>query len=315
MNKPPYPLGRSLKPNAPLPEAAIWCKACDWLIRLSMAPHDLTQALQILLGAWICESVLADPLSSLAKPIESSNLLELACKVALRLQSDISLWQSETPPVDTQLFLIAHHILGAYGIETEHARAFTTKLEHALHAVGEVSEACVGAALLIQSAGGHTAPLSRPLPIPARMWLTCDREQLRDQCGKLAAATRYGAAPGCFARDRLLHSTLRVLIFQSLREYELDIATTLIRALKYVDAIDSRLSPAIEFLLDQQDNDGHFGYYSLETSGLNEQSELSSPGLQLYLPVTVSTLWTLKETTFPRSSLFHGSLTDNGVAD
>ncbi|MGW5678417.1 hypothetical protein ACWEV4_25645 [Streptomyces sp. NPDC003860] len=129
-----------------------------------------------------------------------------------------------------------------------------------------------------------------------RSLLLAENGVLRQLCNTVAGATLFGArkAPGT---DPGLLLALPVLLLQKLSEYDLILGTTLLRTLAYLDVPDPEaVDWARRYLESQQQSDGRFGYYARE---LAEGPELRTVDQNLHLPVTVSVLWALAETSVP----------------
>jgi hypothetical protein len=129
--------------------------------------------------------------------------------------------------------------------------------------------------------------------------------EIRRICTWITAQTFFGAAPhaGSIAdgiRSELLDG-LPVILMQKLREYDLMLGTMLLRAVTYLGGgtLDE-CGYAARYLHAQQQPDGRFGYYARE---LAEPSAVLDADLDLYLPVTVSSLWGLAECRVPGFTL------------
>ena len=125
----------------------------------------------------------------------------------------------------------------------------------------------------------------------------------------IAAATRFGQQPlrADVEIQRYLGRLLPVILLQTLRDYDLEMGTILLRTICYLDLPRTKaIDLAIEFLIDQQQSDGRFGYLAIESAGIARSTELGSVDItsKLYLPITVACLWSLAETLVPRFNLF-----------
>jgi hypothetical protein len=160
----------------------------------------------------------------------------------------------------------------------------------------------VGERLLLAGAGHLPGPPSTPRPLPAGdrpayEALRLDPEQLRKLCAAVASATQYGLArpagePG-FRRD--LSHALALVLLQSLRAYDLALASVILRTLAHMGVRNSgEVRLAVDHLVNQQRPDGAIGYFAIEREHMAADGHAPT-ALELDLPVTASAVWALAE--------------------
>jgi hypothetical protein len=139
--------------------------------------------------------------------------------------------------------------------------------------------------------------------------LRAGKDGIRDACDLIAAATHFGQihprTNTLFEED--LGHLLSIILLQALRDYDLELGAMLVRALTYLRVPRTQaVDDALEFLVSQQQADGRFGYFAMEVEAMERAGQPSSsdPSLSLYLPITVSCLWTLGEALVPDFNLF-----------
>lgn len=259
---------------------------------------DLSAALRILLGYWICECVL----QSAAAP---RGVTELMRHVESRLCTQSGARNFEPLRYDARLLLLAHHILSVCGCRTYGIETFAQQLAAAVKERLIVPLRCVGEALLLARLGyGEYPPIPTLEPRDAGTDAFCllrgDEEQILSVCQNIGAATHFGsqrlrATAG--VRSYLGHM-LPIILLQSMREYNLELGALVLRTIRYLRITGNQaLSVAISFLMDQQLVDGRFGHFGIEAAKISELEgkDSSQVANELYLPITVSCLWTLAE--------------------
>ncbi len=103
-----------------------------------------------------------------------------------------------------------------------------------------------------------------------------------------------------------IRKIIPVYTFSCLRRYNLEEGLMLMRSMNYLRMKkDEALKQAIDFMLLQQNQVGRFGFYASEI----RRSKVSDPKFdevsKLYLPLTVSSMWTFGELINSNFSLFN----------
>src|SRR5258707_301157 len=99
----------------------------------------------------------------------------------------------------------------------------------------------------------------------------------------------------------LLHADPPILMVHYFRIYNLELGMGLLRCMHYLDLCKNRsFYTGLNFLITQQQLEGRFGFLAQEISQLPISREQFEPDLNIYLPHTVSFLWTIAEITNPQ---------------
>lgn len=206
---------------------------------------------------------------------------------------------------DAKLLLLCHMAMRERGFASAHLGAFCNEIADAMEGMSVIPRRLAGEALLLESMGetpiGETGRIEAGFPALGGSLLRADSASLREICSSIAALSLFGAR-ALTSRDTASFSvTMPIVLLQKLREYDLTLAASVLRALKYL-SVNAReeIEFATEYLICQQQMDGRFGYYARE---LSEKARLENADLDLYLPVTVSVLWSLIEAWVPGFSL------------
>jgi hypothetical protein len=289
----------------------LFARSRAWLLMIG-DPYGVTQActsqlLTALLGVWLCD--LASPPAG-----TSSGLRDLVALVEERLRKETDAGSFDPLRHDAKLMLLCHHILSVHHACPYSIAVFARRLAAALQGLEITPPGYAGEALLLSHLGYGDFP-----PVPALRaeeaggsalkLLRADEGQIRTVCSNVAAATGYGrhrllAEPGV---QSWLVRVLPVVLLHCLREYSLETGATLLRAVRYLGLARKRaVRLATCFLMGQQQSDGKFGYFAIEAAEigkLRDYQEFDAAG-RLYLPMTVSCLWSIAETLAPGLNLF-----------
>jgi len=132
---------------------------------------------------------------------------------------------------------------------------------------------------------------------PLDFWVKADESMMHSIANEICASTVFGTKkPYCSeATLDMLKTAFSAWTLNSLYEYKLDLGAFLGRTLSYLDSVDSpTLNEVYQFILFQQQPDGRFGYLANEASKMKSKKDFNEKN-DLYLPVTVSCLWTIAE--------------------
>jgi len=254
--------------------------------------------MQILLGSWLCECTCQDSGGRDRLYIFAKTLDE-------RLQRELKEGRFDPFAYDPKLLLLTHNILSLNGCNGPGIEDFAEQLGRAFDTLSMIPLERHGEALLLSKLGYYAAPLVPRLDLypakPDALWiLRADETVIRSLCANISAATLFGQCPMHGSKDEhgLLVYVLPIILLQSLREYNLELGTILIRTLCYLGQIEDAAIPlAAKFLLDQQREDGKFGHFDVEVTKIAKEtkSEPSEVAKRLYLPTTVSCNWAIAE--------------------
>ncbi len=154
--------------------------------------------------------------------------------------------------------------------------------------------------LVLSALGLPTDPESFPAEAGDRMTglrLTASREEVEELALRIQTATACGTrpAPPSLAEPWLPEMVIGYAM-HALRQYNLLGACKLLRAAAYLGAGEAASRECLDFLCLHQRPDGAFGYFGPEERKIAAGFPQGySADLNLYLPVTLSCLWTLAE--------------------
>lgn len=122
----------------------------------------------------------------------------------------------------------------------------------------------------------------------------------------VARITSYGNIDVEYSKSKVyLQNVIPAYTLYSLSNYNLEDAFALMRSMIYMHMTQERIFKEItEFLLLQQRHDGSVGFYAPEIEKIKTSKPEYNGVVELYLPLTVSYMWTLKEAYDPGFSLF-----------
>jgi hypothetical protein len=259
----------------------------------------------LLLGLWICESVLGSdciPIQRLVKKLEC----ELSSKD----------FRTTFDPLryDSKLLLWTYQLLSAYRCRACGIEAFVQQIGGEFAKLREIPIRLIGEGLLLSQLGIVPTP---PVPWLTREHIYVDQvfplrlktPQLLLLCANVAAASHFGLRS---LKTRppvrlMLKELLPPLLLQSLRNYDLDHGTTILRTMRYAGLMNNwAFRLGLSFLINQQDALGKFGGLSWKEAiaitkpdGVNPEDVIT----RLHLPLTVSCLWALAESLYPHFTL------------
>ena len=304
---------RDRQPASPCNES--FTRAAAWLADLAEAddPSHARLALgdqfRLLYGLWICERAVG---SSAPSPAS----VEMARQVEALLRAESRAGTFDPLRYDATLLLLVARILHQQGRQTPGIDEFACQIASALMELPCIPLRFVSEACLLAALGYDIRP-----PVPtltpdeiegdALALFDADKEQLRAIGGSIAAATHFGrkpprAVPGLLATLRVV---LPPILLETLRRGDIDTGALLLRTLRYLRLTRTRaVRDAAIFLAGQQQRDGKFGYFTARATATAEAMEHGREAdldVGLHLPLTVSCLWSLAETTVPGFSLIN----------
>jgi hypothetical protein len=285
---------------------ALFDRSRRWLyseaIKLRDEPIESDQWLRIIVGQWICENVTGQ-----TSPTPEFSACLKATEKALQHEFRSGLFRPEKH--DTKLLLLSQRLLRAHGCQAHGIERFTQDLVEALSDPLSSYLPLVGERIILRSMG-YNIPIGivdDDLELSDYELLISDKWQLRGVCKKIFELTQYGsdlklseaAISSC---TRLLPS----LMCEAFRQYDLELGTTMLRALCCLPGTrdDALIADAVDFLARQQKANGSFGYFGASICEI-EQAKGNDfrPFSDLYLPTTVGCLWSLAEALLPELSL------------
>jgi hypothetical protein len=279
----------------------IGTRSRDWLWELQHHSHPGSQftirhAFQILLGLWICEQ-------GLLENTEPSSTRLYAYEVGQYIPEDADdvadLFSS-----DPTLALFALGILRFFNIHNSQLELFAVHLSRLLQGYCDQDDLEANELFLTRFLL-QRLHLHSPLPpYSLKEFSTCDLVNADDitignVVKNITAATQYGQAMPTTKKDFLqaLSSFLPVFMLNYFRLYNLEIGMQILRALRYLQpGKDRGLETGLKFLVAQQQHNGRFGFFAHEMAQLHISEAKYEQDFKLYLPLTVSFVWTIAET-------------------
>jgi hypothetical protein len=120
--------------------------------------------------------------------------------------------------------------------------------------------------------------------------------------------TKYGSVKTNIHSNtrHAINVALRLYTLHALSKYNLENALMLIRCMKYMNMQKERtFKQVVEYILVQHRGDGRFGYHEGLVSKLKKTNTAFDDTNDLYLPLSVSAIWTLTEIYNPKFSLIN----------
>jgi hypothetical protein len=283
----------------------IGSRARDWLVGLQKlvdghANATMRHALQILMGLWICERALLDDKAFSCTKSQLQNV----CQCTASLEDGFTALLHADPP----LVLLSTGILRFFNFQNIQLELFAQEIshmlqEHADHSDEEANELFVTRFLLHSLHLHASLPSYRMREMPACDLIQADDMVTRSLVTGITAATQYGQIMLTTGKNfaQALHAILPILMVHYFGIYNLELGMDLLRCLHYLNLHENRsFYTGLNFLIAQQQQGGHFGFLARETSPLPISGNQFELDLNIYLPHTVSFLWTLAEITNPQ---------------
>lgn len=292
-------------------QAHVWL----WELLSSADARDQLQPTSycnLLLGIWICDSLLHQGSRAFVEPAQR------VWRGLLAERTSQSTGRSKPQP---SLRLMTAILLAAYGLHVPDLDDFLSQATEALQSTpeDETSEGLLffDKRFLLHYAGllsrPKTLPLADLLAFAGRLSLPWSSTDVEAMELRIMSLTACGSLPAVLpASYEWLEDILVGLATHRLRQYDLHAACKTMRSLQYL-SLDgtTRFAQCTEYLLAHQRHEGCFGYFGIEegNSAFAHMADAFVPEMDLYLPTTIECLWTLAErhssawrlyTSFPR---------------
>lgn len=269
---------------------------------------------QSLVGCWICEKALALATNE-----------DLPCTLSLAQEIQRHLDHKEQDPVsaflqcDAALLLVSVGILRALHCASESLEFFiqnlltSTKMHIPQKQLQEQSVELFTIYLLLNQLRLYEAPGEYTFHFPPAFLqmnvFQVEDALIRSLAAEIAAATNHGQKTLIAEQEALSQLVVGLPIWTLfyLRQYNLEMGALLLRTMSYLHMKeDTAFQMGLSFICDQQQLAGYFGFLGLEVSKLRMGKVNSSfdEVLDLYLPLTLSCLWTIAEAIPPNFVLF-----------
>ena len=263
----------------------------------------MTSILQALTGYWICEKALG---VDMGKPDTQS----LAREVQRRLNLDEQEAFSALLSSDAALIFLCAGILRAFGNENTMMESFIREVASGIqmHKDQDQVEAAelFTARFLLHKLDLHPCPDTCGIDSSRISHITnlfqADESVVRSLAADIAATTVYGQKPPSAEPELLKQLTVVIPIWMLcyLRQHNLEMGALLLRTMNYLRLQeDIAFQMGFNFVLEQQQLDGHFGFLAPEISRFRSMKPCPDVTFELYLPFTVSCLWVIAEVMNP----------------
>jgi len=277
-------------------------RASDWLAGLAAGADGagtppLAGLLEVLVGCWICER-------GLAVEAGRGRLRTVAGMVVRRLHVRAH-GHRALLRCDAALVLVCAGILRAHGYRSATLESFIRDVAASLPTRGRGGPDLFPVRFLLHRLGLHPGPVPCEIGADALLRETDpfrgDESAMRSFASQVAAATSYGRT--VCSRDAALRERLAMVapvwMLSCLREYDLELAALLLRTMGYLKLRRDRvLREGIDFLLEQQQPSGRFGFLARDLAGLRAGARRGAVWA-LDVPITVCCLWAIAEASNP----------------
>jgi len=242
---------------------------------------------------------------------KSGRLQEIASNIKFsldqQLKSDFS-----SANLDPALVLLSDAIFGRLKLKCDILEGFVDEIANALKLHNSTSTmediSLFLSRFMLHKLGRIPMPCLRQISsveeLTSRSYL--DKQALYDTIS-------YASARSCYGKNQVedkdflthIHAALSASMLGSMYSYNLDLALRLLRTMRYVSFHRTRsFAQAFNFLLSQQSHNGRFGFFAPEVLQISKGNPQYNSQEEIYLPITVSAMWTIAETIDPRFILF-----------
>jgi hypothetical protein len=264
---------------------------------------ELKHLLRILIGLWLCQSCDREINHS------DKDLHDLAKVVSSRIARQSREGVFDPFVYDPKLLLFCYCILLQYGLESTSLRNFAIEVASAFNTSKRVNRLrFVGERVILSHlnycSSSEETPILEFKQVGGGLLslLEAGKDELRMICSNISAATQFGVRRlhGEDGVEETLAVGLPVLLLQELRDYDLELGSSLLRAVCYLgsrtEQAEQSVCHAVNFLVSQQQVDGRIGYLTIESQHLDTRtSGHFSADTELFLPISVSCIWALSE--------------------
>jgi hypothetical protein len=283
--------------------SVVFKRSRSWLASIDLPERSvngriINQAMVRALGMWICSFIIGD--SGITAPLIADQVMKV-----LRTAEEEKIFNPFE--YDSKLVLLIGELLAANGYESSTLSPFAEEVGAEIRRMESIPARFVGESVLLCRRGLAPQPTVPKLTLDicpdGRELLSGKSSQVYSACEAISASTLFGLR--ALEAEALLLTTLRQvlppILVQTLKEYDLDLGGRVLRAMSYCgfECLPT-FNAALEFLVYQQHPSGRFGYLAKEAAALSESgtAPLEEIEERLYLPITVSCLWSLAESAF-----------------
>jgi hypothetical protein len=279
----------------------------QWLQVIRKDMSDSASFLYHLLGEWIYGNVIDQQICN------SGRLQETASNIKLRLDEQLKNNFSSTN-LDPALVLLCAGIFRRLKLTCKVLESFVDEIANALKLHNSKSTVEEDISLFLSRLLTYKLgyiPMPRLPLVSSLKELTSrsysDKHALHDIMLYASARTCYGKNQ-VRNKDFQMHTyaALSSSMLSSMYSYNLDLALRLLRTMRYLSLHRTRsFTQAFNFLLNQQSQNGRFGFFASEVAQIYNDNPKYNSQEAIYLPVTVSAMWTIAETIDRRFILLH----------
>lgn len=282
----------------------------SWLLSIAFTCSDsltLEDRLKLLFGLWLCQQALGSDLSC-------PTFLQFAKQVETQgIPDNINLYS-----IDTKLLAISYKILLQCGCNVPNIKSHLQYIVKEFQELQSIPARYNGEAMLLTQLFGMRCIMiedSKLFQNNLLHFLQASETEVRSFCSELLGISGFGARKVKFPKNIAvpLRLTLTTLSISALRDYNLELGCLLLRTINSLQLGKKKiLSSCIWMLINHQQSDGRFGYFASESKSLLETKLCriaTDVDRVLYLPVTVSCLWTLAEFLAPDNRVFNNRTT------
>lgn len=270
-------------------------KASNWLTMLEKSHSNLTlnPLLQILLAKWtVGQAVQSRKMGVHGTAKRLVNYIESEC------QRDISTLGS----VDAALVLLCLGVVRKLGLHSPSLEGYAIRCAETIKAETSINVDPYFCTYLLTRLGLlQHKPSKKTMELQIELgndWFRADQVFIYRISKIVAYSTKFGKAKPNLETNTLayLKAGVEMWMLNSLYRYNLELGSLLLRDMIYLRMRkEQSFREGLGFIVTQQQFDGRFGFFGPEISKLHSIRSQFNEDLELYLPITLSCLWTIAE--------------------
>ena len=282
--------------------------AREWLVEVHAREESsdevpLRTCLPLVVSLWLCEVGLKVDPQAEATRVMAARLRE---QLDGRTLQEVA---SELVTCDSVLVFVSALLLKRLNIPSRNMTAFVTAMAGMMEPAEEGGGGSAVAGQFLLAQAGLCDPPRLPSFISRTRWpqylLEVDRRTTIQVCQDLMVAAGFGTRrPEPTQAIADVATVLPIWTLYYLRRYDLTLAAQLLRACNYVlGAKDRAVKEGLYFLAAQQLPSGKFGCLVSTADADGSPEDVRAADRDLYLPLTLTCLWTIAETSNRRFRL------------
>lgn len=282
----------------------IGTRSRDWLLGLpqncsSTSANTTRYALQTLLGLWLCEYGLLEDETFPASRV-------YACTLGQRLPENYAALM-DVFSADPALLLFSLGILRFFAIQHAQLEIFVAHIGrllqvHTDQSASEANDLFLTRFLLRQLQLHPSLSPCLLQKVSARDLINAENDLIKNVLQNIIAATQFGQIRLADSESlNILSALLPVLMLDHFCIYNLELGMQILRAMTYIQLHGQRgWQAGLAFLVAQQQRSGRFGFFAQEAAHMQLSVADAEQDCKIYLPHTVSFLWTIAEAAHPQ---------------